>query len=94
MISLVNDKYFERAWCAAEVLLMQTLREYGHHKHLEHNVQTAGDTVGHLASSVDRLHQLKDIGSDMEKFKLSQDEDLPTINFLVRQAKLLEKPKR
>lgn len=73
---------------------MQTLREYGHHKHLEHHVKAAGDTAGVLASSEDRLQQLKDVGSDMNKFKLSQEEDLPTINFLVRQAKLLEKPRR
>ncbi|OQN95998.1 hypothetical protein B0A48_17989 [Cryoendolithus antarcticus] len=94
MISLVDDSYFSRAWCAVEALLMQSLLSYGHHKHLEHHVRRDGSgerfAEGSLSPSR-RLEQLQDVATNDVKYGVTKPEDRTSIRFLARQAKLLQK---
>ncbi|TKA64302.1 hypothetical protein B0A55_09779 [Friedmanniomyces simplex] len=87
MISLVDDQYYERAWCAVEVLIMQTLREsYKQHVWYEHRL--------HRPKS-DRTAGLLEHGSDMKlkptTLKLSFERDRLNVEFLERQNLLLGK---
>ncbi|KAH8719305.1 hypothetical protein GQ44DRAFT_751726 [Phaeosphaeriaceae sp. PMI808] len=44
MISLVDEKYYERSWCCVEVLMIQTLRKaYGIHLWYEHLIDPVND---------------------------------------------------
>lgn len=82
MISLLDDTYYERAWCAVEVMLMRALVEsYGLHQWWEHS-------SGRLRKAEDnRLF-------DVAKLKLTKErQDRPKIDFLVRQSKLLGRDK-
>nr|OQO17498.1 hypothetical protein B0A51_16533 [Rachicladosporium sp. CCFEE 5018] len=94
MISLVDDSYFSRAWCAVEALLMQSLLSYGHHNHLEHRpAQTVPSEQSPPGTLVPlrRLEQLQDVATNDLKYGISKPEDRASIRFLARQAKLLEK---
>lgn len=78
MISLVHDAYYERAWCAVEVMLMCALMEsYGLHQWWEH---LDGELKKGRSGMVFDVYDLK-----LSKEKL----DRPKIDFLPRQAKLL-----
>ncbi|KAM0519361.1 hypothetical protein ACHAPE_003532 [Trichoderma viride] len=78
MISLVDETYYERAWCAVEVMLMRAIVEsYGLHQWWEDRDGSfkEGDT-GHVL--------------DVGNLKLTEEKsDRPKIDFLVRQSKLL-----
>ncbi|KAK4892639.1 hypothetical protein LTR27_008915 [Elasticomyces elasticus] len=86
MISLVDDQYYERAWCAVEVLMMQTLREsYKQHEWLVHRLQSPTDrTIGALEHGNDQ--KLKPT-----TLKLSYERDRLHVEFLERQNLLLGK---
>ncbi|OQO05789.1 hypothetical protein B0A48_09884 [Cryoendolithus antarcticus] len=94
VISLVDDSYFSRAWCAVEALLMQSLVSYGHHAHLEHHAPQLGtdkqQARGTLIPSR-RLKQLQDVATNDTKYAVTKLEDRASIRFLARQAQLLEK---
>lgn len=102
VISLVDDEYYDRAWCSVEVLLIQTLqRAYGVHKWYEHVLLpgppgSEGEyTEGKLVDAgrpVKRWNLLcpilqKDI--NMAEKKLSLESDRPRVMFLERQSRLL-----
>lgn len=78
MISLVDDTYYERAWCAVEVMLMRAIVEsYGLHQWWE-------DCDGSFREG-DTSHVL-----DVGNLKLTEEKlDRPKIDFLMRQSKLL-----
>ncbi|KAK1246400.1 hypothetical protein MKX08_000202 [Trichoderma sp. CBMAI-0020] len=78
MISLVDDTYYERAWCAVEVMLMRAIVEsYGLHQWWE-------DCDGSFKEG-DTSHVL-----DVGNLKLTEEKlDRPKIDFLMRQSKLL-----
>ncbi|PTB38611.1 hypothetical protein M441DRAFT_145883 [Trichoderma asperellum CBS 433.97] len=78
MISLVDETYYERAWCAVEVMLMRAIVEsYGLHQWWE-------DCDGSFKAG-DTSHVL-----DVGNLKLTEEKlDRPKIDFLVRQSKLL-----
>ena len=86
MISLMDDDYWHRAWCAVEVTLM---RELIHSCHLynwwEHRLHSKADPVhGRLIPG----NTQRDI--DVSKMDLTEEKiDRPKIDFLVRQSKLL-----
>lgn len=90
MISLVDDTYFNRAWCAVEVLVMQTLMTYGHHKHLEHQLQGSGGVLGRLVAS-DRLSEVQDVARNDLKYGITEAQDRASVRFLARQSELLAK---
>lgn len=85
MISLVDETYFNRAWCAVEVVVMQSLLSYGHHKHLEHHV-----AENRLVPSRS-LNRVRDVATNDAKYGVTQPEDRASIRFLARQSELLAK---
>jgi hypothetical protein len=88
MISLVDDKYFDRAWCAVEVSIMQTLRSsYSVRECWEHRLhQPEKDRIeGYLQRSRRTLY----IDDKVTNLHLTYESDRPKVAFLVRQSKLL-----
>lgn len=82
VISLVDDEYYHRAWCAVEVMFIQRLvKSYRKHLWYEHVAVTNGEYVlreGPIELDV-----------SMAQKKLSYEEDRPKVLFLERQGKLL-----
>jgi tetratricopeptide (TPR) repeat protein len=86
IISLVDDTYYSRAWCAVEVLLMQTMALYKRHECFEHllNDPSSDPVNGHLQQRV-RSFEVDKISDP----RVTYESDRPLIAFLVRQSKLL-----
>ena len=83
MISLIDDTYYERAWCCIEVMMIQTLRKsYGLHLWYEHVIQA--DNKEFLR------HGLADLGITMGQKKVTYESDRPQLLFLERQTRLLK----
>jgi len=84
VISLVDEIYYNRAWCAIEAFLGQTLREsYSIHEWYE-LVPRSGPTGGWMLRP-----GAFDMGITPRTKALSYEEDRPKILFLERQTKLL-----
>ena len=83
MISLVDGKYYDRAWCCIEVLMLQTLRRaYGIHVWYEH--------IADPTSGVEYLREGPyDLHIDMAYKKVTYEADRPKLLFLERQTRLL-----
>ncbi|KAK1976221.1 hypothetical protein LZ30DRAFT_785724 [Colletotrichum cereale] len=85
MISLVDEDYYDRGWCAVEVMMAETLRSsYGIHQWYEHVVRPHGSGV----EGVLREAPGRPIGMMRDK-RLTFETDRPKILFLERQSKLL-----
>jgi hypothetical protein len=89
MISLVDEEYYERAWCAVEVMLMRELiQSYHLHDWWEHVLHSP---------KTDRLNGFLQRGKinrslNVGNLKLTKEKlDRPKIDFLTRQSKLLGK---
>jgi hypothetical protein len=84
MISLVDDTYHERAWCAVEVMMIQTLRRsYKFHMWFYYAFdEVSGTRVLREAPT--------DVEVIMAKKKVTFESDRPILLFLERQTKLLE----
>jgi hypothetical protein len=83
MISLIDDRYYERSWCCVEVLMIQTLRKaYGLHAWYEHSIdpQTGQESL--------RNGPL-DMEINMVDKKVTYEADRPKLIFLERQTRLL-----
>ncbi|KAM0325900.1 hypothetical protein ACHAQA_007203 [Verticillium albo-atrum] len=82
VISLVDEHYYERAWCSVEVMMVQRLRRaYGLHLWYEHvDVPEKGWALREGAL---------DMGIVMAEKKLTFESDRPKVLFLERQSKLL-----
>ena len=90
MISLVDDTYYERAWCAVETSMMQELiRSYKLHKWYEYRVPSP-DTE-HLTEILQKGDENRELNAS--KLQLSFESDRSQLEFLVRQSKLLGKSK-
>lgn len=84
VISLVDDTYYDRAWCAVEVMMIQALRKYGLHLWYEHDISGIGGSTGGLRAGPN------DIQITITDKKLTfEAEDRPKVMFLERQSKLL-----
>jgi hypothetical protein len=84
VISLVDDKYYSRAWCSVEVLMIQTLcRTFGVHHWYEHVQSGEGD-----GQDIVREGPL-DMHISMAEKALTFESDRPKILFLERQCKFL-----
>jgi tetratricopeptide (TPR) repeat protein len=85
IISLVDDTYYSRAWCAVEVLLMQTMALYKRHECFEHllNDPFSDPVNGHLQQRV------RSFEVEISDLRVTYESDRPLIAFLVRQSKLL-----
>ncbi|KAI8165877.1 hypothetical protein KHU50_006981 [Colletotrichum sp. SAR 10_65] len=84
MISLVDDQYFDRGWCAVEVMMAQTLRNAYGISWLEHVHQDE-----HEYGSGWRLGEAEDRKIVMKDKLLTYEEDRSKVLFLERQSKLL-----
>ena len=81
VISLVDDRYYTRAWCSLEVLMVQTLtRSYGLHLWYEH--VAAGDGGWELRPGP------VDLRIDMAEKMVMVEADRAKILFLERQVAL------
>ena len=77
VISLVDNKYYDRAWCSVEVMMVQRLKmSYKHHLWYEHVVEKGGSKLQ------DRPMNLNIV---MANKKLTFEEDRPRVLFLERQ---------
>ena len=87
MISLVDDTYYERAWCAVEVMLMHALMgSYGLHDWWEHVLDSPETDRSRGSLRKNNTYHTPDLAS----LKLTKEElDRPKIDFLMRQSKLL-----
>ncbi|KAJ9160688.1 hypothetical protein NKR19_g2977 [Coniochaeta hoffmannii] len=88
MISLTDDTYFRRAWCALECSMIQTLvSSHGQHLWYTHKLQAPGtDRVfGHLERCLTR------VVVHPAQMPLSVKSDRPKIAFLHKQSILLGK---
>ena len=90
MISLIDDKYYSRAWCCVEVMIVQTLmKSYGLHQWYEHVlVQSNKDIEGSDEKWILQEGPL-DLEINMAEKGLSFEEVRHKVLFLERQSKLL-----
>ena len=83
MISLIDDKYYERSWRCVEVMMVQTLRKaYGVHFWYEHVIPPFGGRELLWDGPAD-------LEIDMAQKKVTNESDRPKLLFLERQTKLL-----
>lgn len=83
MISLVDEKYYERSWCCVEVHMIQTLRKaYGIHLWYEH-----------VIDPINADESLRtgpwDVEIHMSEKQVTYESDRPKLLFLERQTRLL-----
>jgi hypothetical protein len=94
VISIFDDhEYYDRAWCALEVAVIQTLgQSYGKHQWYEYR-PSPEPAENPRCNKEWRLWKgnfnAKSTGNITDK-KLSVDDDRPKITFLERQIKLLK----
>ncbi|KXT12511.1 hypothetical protein AC579_10349 [Pseudocercospora musae] len=87
VISLVDDRYYDRAWCSVEVMMIHTLRKaYGVHQWYEFAVPAPG-SVDCAASPLRAGPECVQVA--LTSKLLRYEEDRPKILFLERQSKLL-----
>jgi hypothetical protein len=87
VISLVDESYYERAWCALEIVMIQTLQKsYQKHSWYEHALCSESDSGGKMWALRTGPLSLEITAADKE---LTVEEDRPKILFLERQTKLL-----
>jgi hypothetical protein len=84
MISLVDKRYYERAWCCVEVMTIRALqRSYSAHWWFEYEHEGEAEQ-GVLRDG--KLGQQLSVASA----KVSLESDRPMLSFLERQTKLLD----
>ncbi|KAF2029853.1 hypothetical protein EK21DRAFT_66979 [Setomelanomma holmii] len=83
MISLIDERYYERSWCCVEVLMIQTLRKaYGLHAWHEHHIDPNTSKESLRDGPLDlKIH--------MADKKVTYEADRPKLIFLERQTRLL-----
>jgi hypothetical protein len=83
IISLIDDKYYERSWCCVEVMMVQTLRKaYGIHIWYEHVIDPVGGKEFLRNGPMD-------LELSMAQKQVTYEADRPKLLFLERQTKLL-----
>jgi hypothetical protein len=87
VISLVDEKYYDRAWCCVEARIIQVLkRSYNQHcwyEYVEAPVSSGGEAVGVLREGP------MDMTMIMAEKELTFEEDRHKVLFLERQIELL-----
>lgn len=86
MISLVDDTYFRRAWCALESSMMQTLL-YSHGQHRWYTHTLHSPETDRISGCLERCSTR--IFADPGKLSLSVESDRVKIAFLYKQSILL-----
>ncbi|KJX97106.1 hypothetical protein TI39_contig558g00004 [Zymoseptoria brevis] len=88
MISLEDDEYYNRAWYAVEVRLMQELIGACHkHERWRHVLLSRENTADGLLERGQERSQVP-----ITSLSVTVKSDLPKIDFLMRQSKLLGAP--
>ena len=83
MISLIDDKYYQRSWCCVEVMMIQSLRKaYGLHLWCEHVIDR---TTGTETLREGPYHPEINVSNT----NVTYEADRPKLLFLERQTKLL-----
>ena len=91
VISLVDDKYHERAWCSVEVMMVQTLKKsYNLHLWYQHVLVQPDENNEGGGGKWGLREGPMDLEVVMAEKQLSFEEDRPKVLFLERQSKLLE----
>lgn len=92
VISLVDERYYHRAWCTVESYLMQTLqRSYGRNRRFEFRDVVAGQNSEGLDTTGTLLLGGTPVDGEMENKEISNPLDRPRLLFLKRQSTLLGK---
>lgn len=91
VISLIDDTYYDRAWCAVEVMMIHTLKQsYNIHEWYEQPI--VGESIGGSPKSL-TCGKLREAPMGrvirMADKQLSFESDRPKVMFLERQSKLL-----
>jgi hypothetical protein len=91
VISLVDeDDYYRRAWCALEIVIIQTLeKSYKRHKWYEYAPSSASEERSGSKEWMLRAGPL-DLNITAADKGLTVEEDRPRIVFLERQTQLLK----
>ena len=90
LISLVDDKYYSRAWCCVEVMIVQTLmKSYGLHQWYEHVLVHPNEGTEENDKQWILREAPLDLEINMAEKGLSFEEDRHKVLFLERQSKLL-----
>jgi len=87
VISIVDDKYYGRAWCALEIAMIQTLKK-SYQKHRWYEYARSSGRDGDCEEWTLREGPL-DLDITAADKGLTVEEDRPKIKFLERQTKLL-----
>ncbi|KAL8706950.1 MAG: hypothetical protein Q9225_007895 [Loekoesia sp. 1 TL-2023] len=88
VISLADDKYYDRAWCSVESLLAQTLKGPNDEHQWYEQVFQESDGEDPSGCWVFRKGPM-DMNIDVAQKELTFEEDRPRVLFLERQSKLL-----
>jgi hypothetical protein len=87
MISIIGPSYYDRAWCCVEVVTIQVLQKsYNAHHWFEYREDSREGEKSVLRDG--RLSEMPSVASA----KLTLESDRPKVNFIERQAKLLDNP--
>lgn len=87
VVSLVDEKYYDRAWCSVECLLIQTLKK-SYNKHLWYEyVKSPDDSMGRHVGIL--REGPMDLEINVAEKHLTFEEDRLKVLFLERQSKLL-----
>ncbi|KAI1358160.1 hypothetical protein F5Y08DRAFT_125827 [Xylaria arbuscula] len=85
MISLTDDRYYERAWCCLEVLMIQTLKHaYGRHIWYQHAIDQSGQV-----ESLQPGPSPSEMEIDLSQKKVTYEADRSKLLFLERQTRLI-----
>ena len=83
VISLLDNDYFDRAWCCVEAMMIQAMRSWRYmHQWYQHLEPVDGLGNGALTTKSSVYVQMKNK-------KLTYESDRPKVMFLERQTKLL-----
>lgn len=92
VISLVDDQYYDRAWCCVEALMIQRLRG-SYDTHLWYEQRSKRERADKKAAGMAGCGYLREVPMELEievaEKKLSYEDDRDKILFLERQSLLL-----
>jgi hypothetical protein len=88
MISLVDDVYFRRGWCALECSMIQTL-VFSHGQHLWYTHRLQSPETDRVSGTLEK--SLSRIVADPTQMLVTVESDRPKIAFLHKQSVLLGK---
>lgn len=96
VISLVDDTYYDRAWCCVEAMMVDGLDRYTSrrfvrrwYEHLAVATTSTEQTGEGKEPTIWTLQPARDLMLNMKDKKLTYEHDRPKVMFLERQSNLL-----